>query len=76
LDCDGEWRNLRTPAFWLEMERELESFGNPLFQNDGKQPWVDQQLRKTPTIQRKFSGCVLVMLLLPVFAPLPYCAAP
>jgi len=40
LDGDGESRNLRTPVFWLEMESELKSIGNPLFQNDGKQPWV------------------------------------
>jgi len=70
LDGDGEWRNLRVPVFWLEMERELESIGNPVFQNDGIQPWGHQQLRKTPTIQRKSSGCVQVVLLLPVFAPL------
>ena len=49
--------------------------GTRYFKNDGKQPWVHQQLRKTPIIQRKSSGCVQVVLLLPVFEPLFHCAS-
>ena len=42
----------------------------------GYNPCVDRELRKAPTIQKKPSGCVQVLLLLPVSTPLLCCTAP